>query len=367
MSLDKNQIFIKTNSSEYKINIFDQAINTSSISEFIENKEIIFIYDSNLDKQKINNLLGSITSQTKQKVVSIKLEVKEEKKNLETLTEIHNKLVENKFSRDCLVIAVGGGIICDLSGFAAATYQRGVDFLLIPTTLLAQVDASIGGKTAINHSLGKNMIGAFHQPKAVLIDTSFLKTLPRRELNCGLVEMIKHSLIADKNFFSWIKENIEEIKSFKGERIKESIRRSIEIKANIVSIDEKEKGIRAILNFGHTFGHAIELLGKYKDYNHGEAVALGIMCALQLSKKICNLKEEEINRIRDLFTAFGINIRLAKPLNVEKLYEAMQSDKKKGVNDLNFILIKEIGSAKKYSDISKKEVLDAIERSIFPI
>ena len=366
MSLNKKQISIKTNSGQYSIHIANQDIKVSAISEFIREREIIFIYDSNLDKQKTSKLFKDISSQTKQKAISLKLKVEEGKKNLNTLTEIHNKLIENKFSRDCLIIAVGGGIVCDISGFAAATFQRGVDFLLIPTTLLAQVDASIGGKTAINHPLGKNMIGAFHQPKGVFIDTSFLKSLPLRELNCGLVEMIKHSLIADKEYFSWIKRNIEEIKSLKGEPIKEAIRRSIEIKANIVSIDEKEKGLRAILNFGHTFGHAIELLGGYKDHNHGEAVALGIMSALELSKKICNLKEDEISQIRNLFTSSGINIKLLKPLNLEDLYEAMQSDKKKEVSNLNFILMETIGSAKKYSNISKKDVLDSVERSIFP-
>jgi len=367
MGLTKKQISIKTSSGQYSIHIANQGINISGISEFIGEREIIFIYDSNLDEQKISKLFKYINSQTNQKVISIKLKVEEDKKNLNTLAEIHNKLIENKFSRDCLVIAVGGGIICDISGFAAATYQRGIDFLLIPTTLLAQVDASIGGKTAVNHPLGKNMIGAFHQPKAVFIDTSFLKTLPERELNCGLVEMIKHSLIADKEYFSWIKENIEEIKSLKGEPIKEAIRRSIEIKANIVSIDEKEKGLRAILNFGHTFGHAVELLGEYKDHNHGEAVALGIMSALELSKNICDLKEDEISQIRDLFVTSGINIKLSRPLDLDDLYEAMQSDKKKGVSDLNFILMETIGSAKKYSNISKKDVLAAVERSIFPL
>ena len=228
------------------------------------------------------------------------------------------------------------------------------------------MDASVGGKTAINHPKGKNMIGSFHQPIRVFIDTSYLTTLPIREIKSGMVEMIKHGLIKDKEYFNWIEKNLEAIKALKEPFVSEAIKRSVEIKSSIVSQDEKEFGIRAILNFGHTFGHAIELVGKYKEYNHGEAVALGILVASKLSQMTENLPSEHVERIQSIFQKAEIGTTTLKKIDPEDLYSAMQSDKKKQGNKLNFIVLEEIGKAKKINGLSKETVLKAIESGLLP-
>ena len=362
--MSKTKINVKLKEDQYSVHLVDNILDPSLIKKYISDRQIMIIYDNNLSIEKVRDFSSMINSYTKFETISMGIVATEDKKSQETLNDIHNRLIEEKFSRDCLLIGMGGGIVCDISGFAAATYLRGVDFVLIPTSLLAQVDASVGGKTAINHALGKNLIGAFHQPKIVLIDTSFLETLPKKEIICGLVEMIKHSLISDQTYFIWIKENINFIKDLDQEIVKEAVQKSIQIKADIVSKDEKELGLRAILNFGHTFGHAIELLGKFKDYSHGEAVALGILPALELSKKFCNLQDEDIEKIKDLLEESGVNTKLLKPFNSQEIYQAMQLDKKKKGDELNFIVIERIGSAKKLNKILKQDVLNAIESSL---
>jgi 3-dehydroquinate synthase len=231
--------------------------------------------------------------------------------------------------------------------------------------LLAQVDASVGGKTAINHPKGKNIIGSFHQPIRVLIDSSFLSTLPEREIKSGMVEMIKHGIIEDEDYFNWLEENINQISKLEEPIMCEAIKRSVEIKSNIVSQDEKESGIRAILNFGHTFGHGIELVGRYKEYNHGEAVALGILSASKLSQMTEDLSLECEERIYSVFAKAGIRTTTLKEINPEDLYSAMQSDKKKQGKDLNFIVLEKIGKAKKINGLSKEKVLKAIKTSLF--
>ena len=363
MKIESIDINLKENS--YQIDIGDQYLTKETLSGLLENKEVILVYDKKINISALEDIQASLKTLSRE-FTAIGIEASEENKSFDTVNNIHNLLLEKGLSRECILVGLGGGIVGDLSGFAAATYQRGIDFILIPTTLLAQVDASVGGKTAINHPKGKNMIGSFHQPIRVFIDTSYLTTLPIREIKSGMVEMIKHGLIKDKEYFNWIEKNLVAIKALKEPFVSEAIKRSVEIKSSIVSQDEKELGIRAILNFGHTFGHAIELVGKYKEYNHGEAVALGILVASKLSQMTENLPSEHVERIQSIFQKAEIGTTTLKKIDPEDLYSAMQSDKKKQGKELNFIVLEEIGKAKKINGLSKETVLKAIESGLLP-
>ena len=364
--MNKTTVEIDLGENSYDIKIGNNLFEENTFTKFLKHKEVMLIYDQNLDTKEINNINHFLDKSGVAVKVDLGIKATEKNKSYKSLSQIQDLLIENRFSRDCLLIGLGGGIICDLTGFAAATYQRGVDFILIPTSLLAQIDASVGGKTGINHPQGKNMIGSFHQPKLVLIETNYLSTLPEREVRCGLVEMIKHGLIVDKDYFNWLEKNIDSILELEEPLITEAIKRSVEIKSNIVSMDEKESGIRALLNFGHTYGHALELIGNYEDYKHGEAVALGIKAALKLSEMMGHLTEEDLKRINTLFVKAGINTKTIKKINSEELYSAMQLDKKKQGKNLNFIILEEIGKAIKVDNLSKEKVLESIERSLFP-
>ncbi len=355
---------IELSDNSYKIDIGYQFLCLETFSELTENKEVLLVYDKNISEPVLSET-ESILKPLSNEFLTIGLDASEENKSQDSIEAIHNLLLDKGFSRQCILVGLGGGIICDLCGFAAATYQRGVDFILLPTTLLAQVDASVGGKTAINHAKGKNMIGAFHQPVKVLIDTNFLSTLPEREIKSGMVEMIKHGIIEDQDYFDWLEENLDKITKLEEPIMCEAIKRSVEIKSNIVSQDEKESGVRAILNFGHTFGHGIELIGKYKEYNHGEAVALGILSAAKLSQMTEGLSSECVERIYSVFSKAGIRTTTLTEIDAEDLYSAMQSDKKKQGKDLNFIVLEKIGKAKKVSGLSKEKVLKAIKTSLF--
>mgnify|MGYP001207395119 CR=1 FL=1 len=364
--MNKTTVEIDLGKNSYDIKIGNNLFEENTFTKFLKHKEVMLIYDQNLDTKEINNINHFLDKSGVAVKVDLGIKATEKNKSYKSLSQIQDLLIENRFSRECLLIGFGGGIICDLTGFAAATYQRGVDFILIPTSLLAQIDASVGGKTGINHPQGKNMIGSFHQPKLVLIETNYLSTLPEREVRCGLVEMIKHGLIVDKYYFNWLEKNIDSILELEEPIITEAIKRSVEIKSNIVSMDEKESGIRALLNFGHTYGHALELIGNYEDYKHGEAVALGIKAALKLSEMMGHLTEEDLKRINTLFVKAGINTKTIKKINSEELYSAMQLDKKKQGKNLNFIVLEEIGKAIKVDNLSKEKVLESIERSLFP-
>tara|TARA_B100001123_G_scaffold99115_1_gene114352 strand:+ start:11227 stop:12321 length:1095 start_codon:yes stop_codon:yes gene_type:complete len=361
MKLKTVEIDLGDNS--YKINIGNKFLSEQLFSEFLENQEVLLVYDKNISKSAVEEI-ETILKPLSTEFQAIGLEASEEKKSQLSIDTIHDLLIEKGYSRQCILIGLGGGIICDLCGFAAATYQRGVNFVLIPTSLLAQVDASVGGKTAVNHPKGKNMIGSFHQPIRVLIDSSFLSTLPEREIKSGMVEMIKHGIIKDEDYFNWLEENIKKINKLEEPIMCEAIKRSVEIKSNIVSQDEKEAGIRAILNFGHTFGHGIELVGKYKEYNHGEAVALGILSASKLSLMTEDLSSECVKRIYSVFNKAGIRTTTLNEINAEDLYSAMQSDKKKEGKDLTFIVLEKIGKAKKINGLSKEMVIKAIKTSL---
>ena len=347
----------------YDIKIGNDLVNFKNLEGFTVNREVLIVHDSAITKSTVIQLKDIIKADSLV-VESIAIDANEGNKSQETLSKIHSNLIENKFSRDCLIIGMGGGIVCDISGFAAATYQRGVDFFLIPTTLLSQVDASVGGKTAINHLKGKNMIGAFHQPIGVIADTVFLKTLPKREISCGLSEMIKHGLIKDIDYFSWLEENIEQVIQLNPNTTEEAISRSIEIKASIVEKDEKEDNIRALLNFGHTFGHAIELIGDFKDYNHGEAVAMGMILALELSKRIGNISNQDCIRVKELLDRAKIDTKLKKSIKSSDLYECMLGDKKKRGNVLNLVILENLGQAKTINEVDQSLLLEIIDSAL---
>lgn len=268
----------------------------------------------------------------------------EEHKTLENYQAVTTFLLEARHNRSTCLIALGGGVVGDLCGFVAATFQRGVDFIQVPTTLLAQVDSSVGGKTAVNHPAGKNMIGAFYQPKAVLADTTVLKTLPDREYAAGLAEVIKYGVIDDYDFFVWLEANVQGLKERSPSALQHVILRSCASKAKVVSEDERESGRRAILNFGHTFGHAIEKLAGYGQWLHGEAVAIGMVMAAELSVRHCGLAAEDARRLVTLLSNLGLPTDLGdSPLAVDDMIEAMGMDKKVSDGRLKFVLARSLG------------------------
>ena len=277
----------------------------------------------------------------------------EQHKNWETLNLIYDALLENRCERNTAIVALGGGVIGDISGFAAATYLRGVPFIQIPTTLLAQVDSSVGGKTAINHPLGKNMIGAFYQPRLVLTDIDTLNTLPERELKAGIAEIIKYGLIRDLPFFVWLEENIDKLKARDPEALGYAISRSCENKAEVVARDEKETGERALLNLGHTFGHAIENAMGYGNWLHGEAVAAGTILAARLSRVLGMLSEDDLKRIVSLFERAGLPVQ-APEIGLERYLQLMELDKKVEEGKMRFVVLDAIGRACVRSDISRE-------------
>ncbi|OGT89343.1 MAG: 3-dehydroquinate synthase, partial [Gammaproteobacteria bacterium RIFOXYA12_FULL_61_12] len=269
----------------------------------------------------------------------------EQYKTLEVLNRIFDRLLGRRFDRGCCLIALGGGVIGDMTGFAAACYQRGVPFIQVPTTLLSQVDSSVGGKTGVNHPLGKNMIGAFYQPRCVLIDTDSLNTLDDRQLSAGLAEVIKYGLINDPGFFAWLEEHMDALRSRDVKALTHAIERSCADKAAIVASDEKEAGNRALLNLGHTFGHAIETGMGYGEWLHGEAVAVGICMAADLSRRMGWIRQDECDRIYALIHQAGLPSQPPTQISPQQFSELMAVDKKVMDGKLRLVLLKGIGHA----------------------
>jgi len=280
----------------------------------------------------------------------------EEYKNMQTLEMILDSCFEAKLDRKSLLVAFGGGVIGDMTGFAASIYQRGVDFIQIPTTLLSQVDASVGGKTGINNKYGKNLVGTFHQPKAVYIDSAFLKTLPKREFGAGVAEIIKMAACFNKDFFEWLEKN--DLNDEKNIDI--AIQKSVQTKAWVVSQDEKEQGLRAALNYGHTFGHVIENLTNYKTYLHGEAVGIGMCMANSLAVKLGIMSKENEQRVKNLLEKYNIPTTF-KIDNVEDFYEHFYLDKKSSNSKIKFIVPIEIGDCKITDEIKKEDVIEVLK------
>lgn len=277
-------------------------------------------------------------------VVTVLLPDGEAHKNWETLNKIFDALIENRCERKTTLVALGGGVIGDLAGFAAAAYQRGVPYIQVPTTLLAQVDSAVGGKTAINHPLGKNMIGAFHQPLAVITDTDTLATLPEGELAAGLAEVVKYGLIRDAGFFDWLEKNIDRLMAREPEALAYAIERSCSSKAEIVALDEREIGLRALLNYGHTFGHAIEAGLGFGTWLHGEAVAAGMVLGARLSQRVGLIGAHDVARIIDVLTRAKLPVN-APDLGVEHYLQLMGHDKKVEGGRIRLVLLKRIGEA----------------------
>lgn len=269
----------------------------------------------------------------------------EEYKNLETLNRIYTALLEGRFDRRSTLVALGGGVVGDITGFAAASYQRGVDFLQVPTTLLSQVDSSVGGKTGVNHPLGKNMIGAFHQPRCVVIDTDTLNTLPDRELHAGIAEVIKYGLICDRPFFEWLEEHMEGLLAREPGTLAYAIHRSCQDKAQVVAEDERESGRRAILNLGHTFGHAIETGMGYGVWLHGEGVAAGMVMAARMSRRLGWIDDGELTRTEALVRAAGLPCAPPPELSPDRFMQLMSVDKKVLDGQLRLVLLRGIGEA----------------------
>ncbi len=280
----------------------------------------------------------------------------EEYKHIKTIEDILEHCFENKLNRSSLLIAFGGGVIGDMTGFAASIYQRGIDFVQVPTTLLSQVDASVGGKTGINNKFGKNLVGAFHQPIAVHIDPFFLSTLPKREFGAGIAEIVKMAVTFNKDFFEWLEQNDLNDE----ENIKVAIAKSVETKAWVVSQDEKEKGLRAALNYGHTFGHVIENETNYDTYLHGEAVGIGMTMANALAVKIGNMSEEDARRVKHLLEKYDIPTTY-KIEDVEDFYEHFFLDKKSLDNKIKFIIPKGIGDCEITDKVLKDDVIEILK------
>jgi 3-dehydroquinate synthase len=269
----------------------------------------------------------------------------EEYKTLEVLNEVFSALLEQRLSRQVTIVALGGGVIGDMAGFAAACYQRGVPFVQIPTTLLAQVDSSVGGKTAVNHPLGKNMIGAFYQPRCVIADTATLDTLDGRQLSAGIAEVIKYGLIRDREFFLWLEQNMARLLARDPEALVYAVERSCQNKAEVVAADEHEHGVRAWLNLGHTFGHAIETGMGYGEWLHGEAVAAGTYMAADLSARLGWLSQDDVTRIEALLKQARLPVRGPKALSVERMKALMAVDKKVQDGRIRLVLLRSIGEA----------------------
>ena len=300
----------------------------------VTNKTIAPLY-----LEKLTSILDGFNVQT------VILPDGEEFKTLETLNKVFDALLEAKFDRTSTLIALGGGVIGDITGFAAASYQRGVGFIQVPTTLLSQVDSSVGGKTGINHELGKNMIGAFYQPKAVIIDVNTLDTLSNQEFSAGMAEVIKYGLLGNADFLSMLEANIESIMARKKDLIIEVIFNCCQDKARIVELDEFEKGKRALLNLGHTFGHGIENAFGYGNYLHGEAVSIGMVMAAKLSKDEGNLSHEETLRVESILSKADLPISINKTIDSETLITAMSLDKKSIDGKIRLVLLKSLGDS----------------------
>ena len=304
--------------------------------------------------------LGSLeTSLRPRRVVATILPDGESHKTLANVARILDVLVANRFGRDCAVVALGGGVVGDMAGFAAATYQRGVAFLQAPTTLLAQVDSSVGGKTGVNHPGGKNLIGAFHQPVAVVTDTATLATLPSRELRAGLAEVIKCGLICDAGLFAWLETHIEALLAGDAAALAHVIRRSCEIKAEIVGRDEREHGDRALLNLGHTFGHAVESATGYKEWLHGEAIGAGLVMAARMSRESGYLASDELDRVIRLMARTGLPTHVSN-VKPDTALEHMRIDKKVQAGRIRLVLLRGIGSAFVTADYSEAALLHTL-------
>jgi 3-dehydroquinate synthase len=341
--------------SKYPISIGAGLLgNRELLDTQIPGRDLLIVSNTVVAKLYLAKLTGSFGQR---RICECILPDGEQHKTLQTAGWVFDALVANKLNRDATVVALGGGVVGDIAGFAAACYQRGVGYVQVPTTLLAQVDSSVGGKTGVNHPGGKNLIGAFYQPRAVITDTDVLATLPDRELKSGLAEVIKYGCVWDPLLFEWLDKNILKLLSRDGAALAYAIGRSCEIKATVVARDERDHDLRAILNFGHTFGHAIEAATGYDTYLHGEAVALGMLIAVDMSVRSGLIDAKVMERIRDILARAGLPTK-APAIGAAKALELMQMDKKVSAGAVHLVLLEKLGRAIVTSQYSKA-ALDA--------
>ena len=347
----------------YPIYIGENLLGDDSILlPHIPGKNVLVVSNETVAPLYLESILAMLTGKHTETCI---LPDGEEYKNLETLNTIYDVLLGKKLDRNSTIVALGGGVIGDMAGFAAASYQRGIHLIQIPTTLLAQVDSSVGGKTAVNHPLGKNMIGAFYQPRAVIADTATLDTLPDRELSAGIAEVIKYGLIRDLPFFEWLQQNMEKLLARDAGSLAYAIEHSCRNKAEVVAADEKESGQRALLNLGHTFGHAIEAGLGYGKWLHGEAVATGMCMAAILSQQLGWISGDDLDRISTMIEQARLPVNAPAELSVERFIELMSVDKKVMDGVLRLVLLRDIGHAVITEDYSQEQLAEAI-RSSYP-
>ncbi|SHE60339.1 3-dehydroquinate synthase [Desulforamulus putei DSM 12395] len=356
-------INVALGSRSYPIYIANGLINDlgTYLSEMPLGKEVLLVTDTNVGPlygQKVADVLLRAGFQ----VAVAQVPAGESTKTLDQAARLYDMAFDHGLDRTCPVVALGGGVVGDLAGFVAATYMRGVPFVQVPTTLLAQVDSSVGGKVAVNHPRGKNIIGAFYQPRAVFIDVDTLTTLSLRELKAGLAEVIKYGVIWDKEFFAWLEENITRVLNREADALGYVIETCCKIKAAVVEQDETEQGRRAILNYGHTVGHAIEALSGYGTYLHGEAVAIGMVMAARMavSQGLFNLAD--CQRIENLIRAIGLPTDMPEGINPHEVLASIYHDKKVIMNKLVFVLPKEIGHVGIFKDVHEKDVLHVLQQ-----
>lgn len=357
------KIEIKIPGSEY--NVYLGENNFSQLPHLLKkgmfNGSILFVLDSNIKKYYLELIKNTII-RIPQRVKIITINSTEKNKSYESLQKIHSYLINNNFGRDSVIIAIGGGIIGDLTGFAASTYMRGIKYIQIPTTLLSSVDSSVGGKTGINFNNTKNIVGSFYQPEFVLIDTHFFSTLPFEEMICGLGEIIKYCFLTDKKFFNYVRKNTDNILSNNSNVLKHIIKESVTFKGAVVEADEKESGIRKALNLGHTFAHAFEIQQKHK-LKHGQAVIVGITCALYLSHKLDFIANKDFNQYLDFLLLFKDKVKLRK-VDKKLILNVMMMDKKNRDNEIKFVLLKSVGQIITDFSVPQKLIDESISETI---
>ena len=337
---------------------------SGNFTPYIRSRQLLIVTNETVGPLYLETLTATL--EPHYRIGTVILPDGEQYKTLDILNRIFDKLLGDRFDRGCTLLALGGGVIGDITGFAAACYQRGVDFVQVPTTLLSQVDSSVGGKTGVNHPLGKNMIGAFHQPRCVIADTDTLATLPDRELSAGLAEVIKYGLINDPEFFSWLESSMDALVARDPDALGHAIERSCSDKADVVAADEKEAGQRALLNFGHTFGHAIENGMGYGEWLHGEAVGAGMCMAAHFSVDLGLMPEADAERAIDLIRRAGLPVDPphAGSIDSRRFLELMSVDKKVQDGQLRLVLMKGIGNSFITTDFSLEALAQSLDRMI---
>jgi 3-dehydroquinate synthase len=363
MSLLMHTLHVDLGERSYPVYIGRNLLRDSNLlSRHIAGSQVVIISNETVAPLYVERVRSAVGD--RELMTEVVLPDGEEYKSLDTLSGIFDRVMADGHNRSTTFIAVGGGVVGDITGFAAACYQRGVNFIQVPTTLLAQVDSSVGGKTAVNHPQGKNMIGAFYQPQAVLIDIDTLQTLPARELVAGLAEVIKYGLISDASFYHWLQQHMPQLLAKEEAALAEAIERSCSIKAQVVAADEREGGIRAILNLGHTFGHAIETGVGYGQWLHGEAVAIGMLLALEMSARRGWIPASVIDEYRELLLGLHLPVQTPESMTVDDFLALMARDKKVVDGRMRLILLRSLGEACVVDDVSEQELRDLLQAAM---